>query len=98
MTGIWNLILKSPVGKIRGTVDVVEENGVLTGTMTADGNDTPTAIKDGVIKDGEYTMVVEMNTPFGMTDIKLVGKVDGDTTTGKAHAKMLSMMYEGTRQ
>lgn len=97
LAGKWNIILNSPMGKVNAVIDFIEENGAYTGTMVADGNDGDIPVTDIEVTGNDFKCATFVATPLGKLTVKLNGTVDGDNMTGKAHAKMMSMLFSGTR-
>lgn len=97
LAGKWDVILNTPLGKVKAIITFVEENGTYTGSMIADGNDGDVPVTDIEVNGNDFKCETFVATPVGKLTVKLNGTVDGDTISGKAHAKMMSMLFSATR-
>jgi hypothetical protein len=85
-SGRWNATINSPIGKMDVVFDIVDEQGVLTGTSS---NDSETVdILEGVADGNRLTWELKVTTPMKLT-LKFDVTVEGDTMTGTAKAGIL---------
>ena len=83
--GNWNIVMTTPMGERKATLNVKSAGGTLTGTQGADGN-------SGEIFDG----TVDTN-PMPLT-LEFTGKVSGDSMSGEMGiGPMGSFPFTGTR-
>lgn len=95
VTGKWKLILKTPMGEGEAFLDVVEENGVLTGTLTNEGD--VSEITGGKVEGNEFSFRAKIGSPMGKLTFKVSGTVDGDNMTGKVKVAIGTSNFTGTR-
>ena len=81
--GVWNLVVKSPMGDQTSTMSFKAEGGVLTGTATAQGVEDPVA--NGKIDGDSLTWSNNVKTPFPMT-LEFTGKLEGEALSGSVKA------------
>jgi hypothetical protein len=84
-TGTWNAHIVSPMGKNPVEFVIVEKDGTVTGTATAEGETVP--IVDGKADGDDLSWVLAITRPMKMSfTMKL--HVDGDSWEGTAKAKI----------
>lgn len=84
-TGTWNAHIISPMGKNPVLFELVEADGVITGTATAEGETVP--IVDGVADGDNISWVLAITKPMKMSfTMKLL--VEGDSWQGTAKARI----------
>ncbi len=94
-TGTWKAKLIAPMPTDDMIVVLVETDGVLTGTVTAEGETVE--IVDGVADGNELSWVLNITKPIKMS-FKMNVTQDGDSWTGKAKAKIFpAAKVVGTR-
>ena len=85
VTGTWNAHIISPMGKNPVRFDLVEADGAITGTATAEGETVP--IIDGVAEGDHVSWTLAITRPMKMSfAVKLV--VTGDSLQGTAKARI----------
>jgi hypothetical protein len=84
-TGIWKATIISPMANSEVLFDLVETDGVITGTATAEG-ETVNLI-DGAANGSELSWVLSITKPLKMS-FKVNVTMDGDTWAGSAKAKI----------
>ncbi|MEV6205849.1 hypothetical protein [Kitasatospora sp. NPDC051914] len=84
--GTWNLVISTPIGRIKAVVDIRQQDGVLTGTAHGAGEEVPLG---DLALDGDrltWTQAVagplRLNPAFAVT-------IAGDTLTGTSRAGRL---------
>ncbi|GLW47154.1 hypothetical protein Stsp02_28160 [Streptomyces sp. NBRC 14336] len=84
--GTWDLVIATPIGRIKAVVELRRENGLLTGTARGAGEEVPLS---GLTHDGDrlcwkqaVTKPMRLNLAFDTT-------VHGDTLTGHSRAGRL---------
>lgn len=94
-TGHWDARIISPMGNNPVAFDLVEANGVITGTATAEG-ETVNLI-DGVASGNDLSWTLSITKPMKMSfSVKLTR--DGDNVAGTAKAKIFpAAKVTGTR-
>jgi hypothetical protein len=84
-TGVWNAHIISLMGSNPVRFDLVEIDGVITGTATGEGETVP--IVNGTAKDNDLVWDMSITRPTHISfRVKL--RVNGDTWEGTAQAKM----------
>jgi hypothetical protein len=84
-TGTWNAHLISPMGKNPVEFVLVETDGVVTGTATAEGETVP--ILEGRADGDDLSWVLSITKPLKLSfSMKL--HVEGDSWEGTAKAKI----------
>lgn len=94
--GVWHLTMDSPMGKQKVTADLACQDGLLTGTVTNEGNQMKAEIFDGAVDGDSQSWKVKLN----QIKITLVMQttVEGDTMTGEAKAGLFGKFpVNGTR-
>jgi len=89
--GTWTIRFNTRRGEQQAELVFSTAGNVLTGTF--DGS----AIDDGQVDGNDVSFKAELTSPFKM-NIKCTASIDGDTTTGKAKALMMSVAFTGTRK
>jgi hypothetical protein len=84
-TGTWNAQIVSPMGKNPVEFVLVETDGVVTGTATAEGETVP--ILDGSASGDDLSWTLSITKPMKMSFAMKI-HIDGDTWTGTAKAKI----------
>lgn len=91
----YKVILKTPMGAKKGELILKNENGILTGSITALGktNELTSGTTDGK----NFQFSGELRTAVGKLAYNCSGKIEGDTITGVAATKKGSMAMSGER-
>lgn len=84
-TGTWNVKLIAPMPTADILFDIVEADGLITGTATAEGETVE--IIDGVADGDQLSWTLNIAKPLKIS-FKMTVVQDGDTWTGKAKAKI----------
>jgi hypothetical protein len=93
--GNWNLVMSTPMGERKATLNLKSAGGTLTGTQGADGNSTE--IFDGTANGDDLTWKVSITNPMPLT-LEFSGKVAGDSMSGEMGiGPMGSFSFTGTR-
>lgn len=83
VSGTWNCVIDSPMGKQPSVVTLVEQDGEVTGENVSPMGTN--AVIDGTVEGGAVTFKTQMTMPFPMT-LTWVFTVDGDALTGEVEA------------
>ncbi len=83
VSGTWNCIVDSPMGKQKSVLNLVDDGGVVTGENAGPMGTTP--IGEGKAEGGAVTFKTEMTVPFPMT-LTWAFTIDGDTLSGDVEA------------
>ncbi len=83
ITGKWNLVIQAPTGAMESVMELVEEAGALSGTLSGKGGDNE--IKDGKIAGSEVSWISHISQPMKMK-LEFAGTVEGKAMTGKVKA------------
>lgn len=93
--GRWEIILSTPMGERKGTLEFVTDGSTLTGSMDTD--DGPVAITDGKVSGDTISWTSAITSPMKLT-VKATATVEGDTLKGKAKAGIMpGISFTGTR-
>ena len=93
--GNWNLVMSTPMGERKATLNLKSAGGTLTGTQGADGNSTE--IFDGTANGDDLAWKVSITNPMPLT-LEFAGKVDGDSISGEMTINpMGSFPFTGVR-
>jgi hypothetical protein len=94
-TGTWNVKLIAPMPTADILFEVVESDGVITGTATAEGETVE--LIDGVANGSALSWTMNITKPLKMS-FRMDITQDGDSWTGKAKAKIFpAAKVVGTR-
>jgi len=97
VNGNWEVIIKTPFGKMEIIITLVANGSELTGKINNKQNkDVP--IQDGKIDGNEISFSASIKTPLGATDIKVVATVDGDSMDGQMETKFGTINVTATRK
>ena len=93
--GTWNITVSTPMGDRSSTLALTTSAGTLTGTQSADGEET--AIADGRVNGDEVAWKVSITSPMPMT-LEFTGTVSGDSISGQAQTGAFgSFPFSGNR-
>ncbi|WP_432969483.1 hypothetical protein [Dactylosporangium sp. CA-233914] len=96
VSGTWNLIVDSPMGKQDVSLRVVADNGVLTGTLINNAYKMESEIFDGAVTDDRVQWKVKLQR--APVTLSFGGVVTGDTMTGSAKTGMFGKFaFSGRR-
>src|SRR5207237_7006905 len=74
--GNWNIVMTTPMGERKATLNVTSAGGTLTGTLGADGNSGE--IFDGTVNGDSVGWKSSITNPMPLT-LEFTGKVAGDS-------------------
>jgi putative intracellular protease/amidase len=95
VTGTWELIISTPIGKQHVLLDLREEDGVIEGTARGEAEETPLIAP--VLDGNRLTWRQSITRPMRL-NLKFEAVVSGDTLTGISKAGMLpASRVTGTR-
>ena len=93
--GNWNLVMSTPMGERKATLNLNSAGGTLTGMQGADGNSTE--IFDGTANGNDVAWKVSITNPMPLT-LEFTGTVAGDSISGEMGiGPMGSFPFSGTR-
>src|SRR3954453_5384583 len=81
--GHWELVLQTPppVGEQSLTIDVKDDDGVLTGTALYNGDEY--TVNDGKVEGNDISFTTTLTSPFPMV-VAFTFTLDGDDLRGEA--------------
>jgi hypothetical protein len=80
--GTWEILIKTALMPLKGTLVFKTEGNVLSGTSkTSFGAST---FDGGKVDGNKIEFTVDASTPFGRSNLDVKGTVDGDKLTGEA--------------
>lgn len=94
--GIYELILKTPMGAKKGELVLKVDGGSLNGSIIVKGKENP--FEGGTVDGDSFTFSGELNSSVGKMAYDTHGIVDGDTLTGEAKAKKGTLKLNGKRK
>jgi hypothetical protein len=96
VAGSYDVSVKSPMGDQNGTLTVVVDGDIFTGTLS--GGLGTMDLEDGKVAGNTITWKMEMKVPMPMS-LECSATVDGDAMTGEVKAGVFgSMPLTGTRK
>jgi len=81
--GTWNTVIATPMGQQSAVLELVTNDGALTGTATQNG--VPTELVDGRVDGDTVTFSASVTMPFPL-DLGFALSVDGDAISGTVTA------------
>lgn len=84
--GIWDLSISTPIGKITAAVELLRQDGLLSGTAHGAGEEVP--LEDLALDGDRLTWKQAVTKPMRL-NLAFATAVDGDTLTGTAKAGRL---------
>jgi len=93
--GAFKITLSTPMGLQSGIVHFIDDNGVLSGSLRAMGNENPFA--NGRTNGSSFEFTGSLKTLFGKIDYTARGAVTGDTLQATAVTKFGLMQINGNR-
>ena len=95
VAGLWNINLKSPMGKESGTLELRHEGDSLTGTMS--NKMGALDISEGAVDGSTVSFKAYVTSPMKLT-MAWTGVVDGDAISGTVKLGMMGKAsFKGTR-
>ena len=83
ITGAWDIVTASPIGKQKLTLDFVVTGSAVSGTATNDNEHV--GLKDGELVGDTATFIVNLKKPLPLA-IAYTLRFDGDAVAGTAKA------------
>lgn len=78
--GKWEISIQSPMGERKSILTLNEDDGVLTGTMSSDGDEGP--IENGKMEGQTVSWSMNVDKPMPIT-LGFSGELDGDKIEGE---------------
>ena len=95
MNGTFKVNLTTPQGPKSGTINFVDENGVLSGSLHALGHENP--FKNGITDANTFEFTGTLKTGFIKIKYTAKGTITGDTLQATAKTQFGLMEISGTR-
>jgi hypothetical protein len=93
--GKWEIVINSPLGAQKATLDVATDGSALTGTQTAQQGSGP--LENGKVDGNNVSWSAKISSPLPLT-LEFAGTVDGDKLSGSVKAGSFgSFPFNGTR-
>src|ERR1700748_3446335 len=93
--GKWEIVINSPLGAQKATLDLATSGNVLTGTQTAQQGSGP--LENGKIDGNALSWSAKISSPLPLT-LDFTGTVDGDKLSGSVRAASSgSFPFSGSR-
>jgi hypothetical protein len=97
-TGTWDVTMSTPMGAQPATLELNEDGGSLTGTMSSAAAPAAMEITDGTVDGDALSWVVAMTQPMPMS-LEFSATVEGDAISGTVKLGTFGdATFEGTRQ
>lgn len=92
----YNIVLESQLGPREGTLQLEEQNGVLTGTITLLGYENPVSGE----RTGEHSIRLSHHLHTQISDLSCVSvfEMDGDTIIGTLQNDRNVMRWHGEKE
>ena len=84
--GTWDLSISTPIGKIKAVVELLRQDGALTGAAHGAGEEVP--LSDVALDGDRLTWKQAITKPMRL-NLAFAVRVDGDSLTGTAKAGRL---------
>ena len=81
--GKWEIVINSPMGAQKATLDLKADGGTLSGTQSAAQGSGP--LENGKVDGNTLTWSAKITSPMPMT-LEFTGSVDGDALKGSVKA------------
>ncbi len=95
LAGHWTLSISTPRGEQNPTLEVVQKDGLYTGTYHSLRGPVPL---DNVTTDGSgFSFDITITVPIGDIDVSYTGTIDGDTMSGKVVNPRGEVPFTGVR-
>ena len=78
-TGKWNITINTPMGKQEGVLELTQDGGAVTGTMTAQGESA--TVENGRVEGESVLWDVNVSKPMPLT-LSFKGEKAGDNLNG----------------
>ncbi len=95
MNGTFNISLNTPMGLKSGTIILIDNNGVLSGSLRALGKENP--IVRGIANGNTFEIEGFVKTGFGKIEYSANGTIIKDILEANAKTKFGIMKISGTR-
>jgi hypothetical protein len=95
LNGKYDIIMKTPMRTMRGTVILQVDGDSISGRLDFMGNST--RIENGTVNGNSFTFRGELKTPMGRVAYLVEGSVEGDKLTAIAKTKKYNMPITGKR-
>ena len=95
LAGKWKVVVKSPMGTSEAIWDIKEEDGVYSGTLTAD--EQTATWKDITVDGANFESNITLDLPFGLIDFNFKGEIGEDEIEGISKMKMGKSKFKGKR-
>jgi hypothetical protein len=95
MNGTFKVALSMPMGLQSGTINFIDDNGILNGSIHAMGSVNP--FRNGKISGNTFEFTGTLKIFFNRFDYTAKGTVIGDTLKATAETKYGIMQISGTR-
>jgi len=93
--GKWEIVINSPLGAQKATLDIATEDTALTGTQQAAQGSGP--LENGKVDGNNVTWSATISSPMPLT-LDFTGTVDGDKLSGGVKAGAFgSFPFSGNR-
>ena len=94
--GIWNIVMKTPIGEQQTTLTLATAGQTLEGSMSS-GAMGSSALRDGTVEGDRASWKTDITQPMAMT-LEFSANVEGDTISGNAKLGMFgNAPFSGTR-
>jgi len=95
ITGKFNIIIHSPVGKREATLTLSVTGGILTGELSTDKHTAPL---EGSATETTFEFKTKVPTPMGQMKAVITGTIEGDELTGNAKLPLGQSKITGQRE
>jgi len=92
--GTYDVIVNTTAGKESGSMTLVADGDVLTGSVTAFGETTDIT---GEVDGDSFEFETEINSPVGKLQVKITGEVEDDEVSGRFKTPMGNLVFNGER-
>ena len=93
--GKWEIVINSPLGAQKASLDIATNGSALTGTQQAAQGSGP--LENGKVDGNNLSWSAKISSPMPMT-LDFAGTVDGDKLSGSVKAGSFgSFPFSGTR-
>src|ERR1700748_23687 len=93
--GKWEIVINSPMGAQKATLDLKTDGGTLSGTQSAAQGSGP--LENGKVDGNALTWSAKITSPMPMT-LEFTGKVDVDKLAGSVKAgAFVSFPFNGSK-
>ena len=96
ITGSWQLTMNTPFGVQTPTLEVKEEAGSYSGTLTGSSGSTP--LEQLKVEQSSLSFTAKVSTPMGSFPVSFSADVDGDKMNGVYETMMGKTEFTGLRQ